>query len=85
MNDIIEPWYDDDFPAPHLDPPELNNGPVSDDDERYVRAFNAKFEFHIDDPHWSELPKSTRVAQPRDWYDQDNAPESPLDQDLEEN
>lgn len=48
-----QPWNDEDFDTPHLDP---------EDDPAVVLAMKVS----------------------GNWYDQDNAPESPLEQDLEE-
>lgn len=39
-------------------------------------------EHHIyKEAHWSELPKPSRTKDPRNWYESDNDPESPLEAD----
>lgn len=51
----------------------------------YIGEDRAVVERSVENPHWSELPKGFTNFKPRDWYEQDNAPESPLEADLEDN
>jgi hypothetical protein len=61
----------------------LGAGKGDPDNIRWIGEDRAEVHRQVENVHWSELPKSTYVFPPRDWYDQDNNPASPLEQDKE--
>lgn len=76
--------WDDEFPdIKHLDPPELNDSGVPVDPEEMKELLNS-----LDDGIIGVFkPRIDHVIIERepiwDWYEQDNNPASPLEQDLE--